>query len=170
MCRTVLAPVKATCWRRGGVPAALTRAVRDAALIGPGRGMPFAVAGQGMGAGADYANMGSAGVTRTAAELALEAMRDGKSVLAVDTCPMRHLRRDIEEEGFHYLDDVRQLFRPDHEARWKLEAMPKYGMVNYPEEMPVFITISKDPNARMGYRPEAGKDADAAIHLQTSIA
>jgi hypothetical protein len=97
-------------------------------------------------------------------------MRDGKSVLAVDTCPMRHLRRDIEEEGFHYLDDVRQLFRPDHEAWWKLEAMPKYGMVNYPEDLPVFITISKDPNARMGCRPEAGKDADAAIHLQTSIA
>jgi hypothetical protein len=49
-------------------------------------------------------------VTLTAAELALQAKADGLKVLALDSCPSRHLKRDVEAAGFHYLDDVRPLF------------------------------------------------------------
>jgi cellulose biosynthesis protein BcsQ len=112
---------------------------------------------------------GGTGVTLTAAELALTAKAEGLSVLAVDTSPWKWLQADIEEAGFYYLDDVRQLFRPAREARWHLNLMPQCAILYHPEILPVFPTTAAAPGARSGYKPEAGKSEDAAFHLREAL-
>jgi hypothetical protein len=111
---------------------------------------------------------GGTGVTLTAAELALEAMQDGLSVVAVDTCGMRHLRRDIEEAGFHYLDDVRQLFRPLSEARWLLGDMPYHALFCYSESNPVYLSLGDDGDRRVATRSRAGQEPNAARRFATA--
>lgn len=78
------------------------------------------------------------GVTVTAAELALQVKRNQWRVLAADMCTDRQLQRDLGMEGFSWLEDVRQLVRPLHEARWRLEAVPRFAFLCYPFEWPRF--------------------------------
>jgi cellulose biosynthesis protein BcsQ len=113
---------------------------------------------------------GGTGVTLTAAEIALQAQADGLRVLAVDCCPSRHLRRDIEMAGFHYLDDVRQLFRPSKEARWRLDPMPHCGLLSYPEAKAHYLAPNPDGGLQLGYRMLAGSDIQADYHLYGALA
>jgi cellulose biosynthesis protein BcsQ len=113
---------------------------------------------------------GGTGVTLTAAELALQAKADGLRVLAVDCCPSRHLKRDIELAGFHYLDDVRQLFRPSKEARWKRDPMPHCGLLCYPEAKAHYLAPNPDGGLQMGYSMLAGTDLQADYHLYGALA
>jgi cellulose biosynthesis protein BcsQ len=113
---------------------------------------------------------GGTGVTLTAAELALEAKAEGKRVLAIDTCPLRHLKRDIEDAGFHYLDDVRQLFRPAKEARWKLDPMPRFALLCYPEAASHYLSLDSEGKARMGYAVTAGEEFSAEYNLYGALA
>lgn len=113
---------------------------------------------------------GGTGVTLTAAELALTAMAEGKRVLAVDTSPWRCLKEDIEEAGFHYLDDVRQLFRPRSEARWFLDPMPRCGILHYPEAAPHYLSLGNDGKPGMGYSVRAAQEEPAAFNLAAAMA
>jgi cellulose biosynthesis protein BcsQ len=113
---------------------------------------------------------GGTGVTLTASELALEAKAEGKRVLAIDTCPSRHLKRDIEGVGFHYLDDVRQLFRPAKDARWKLDPMPRCGLLCYPEAASHYLSLDSEGRARMGYAVTAGEEFSAEYNLYGALA
>ena len=113
---------------------------------------------------------GGTGVTLTAAELALTAMAEGKRVLAVDTSPWRCLKEDIEEAGFHYLEDVRQLFRPLKEARWQLSDMPRYGILHYPKSQPDYVTQLPDGKCQMAFREKAGREPDALFNLWRNVA
>lgn len=113
---------------------------------------------------------GGTGVTLTAAELALQAKTDGLRVLAVDSCPSRQLRRDIEMAGFHYLDDVRQLFRPSKEARWRLDPMPHCGLLCYPEPRAHYLAPNPDGGMQLNYSMTAGDDLNADYHLYGALA
>jgi cellulose biosynthesis protein BcsQ len=112
---------------------------------------------------------GGTGVTLTAAELALTAMAKGQRVLAVDTSPWRCLKEDIEEAGFHYLDDVRQLFRPRGEARWFLDPMPRCAILHYPEAAPHYLSQGEDGRRAMGYSLRAGQEARAELNLAAAL-
>jgi cellulose biosynthesis protein BcsQ len=114
--------------------------------------------------------VGGTGVTLTAAELALQAKANGLRVLAVDCCPSRHLKRDIEAADFHYLDDVRQLFRPSKEARWKFDPMPQCGLLCYPEAKAHYLAPNPDGGLQMGYSLLAGTDIQADYHLYGALA
>lgn len=113
---------------------------------------------------------GGTGVTLTAAEMALTAMAEGQSVLVVDTSPYACLKDDLDEAGFHYLDDVRQLFRPLKEARWQLSAMPRYGILHYPESQPDYVAISAGGGCEMVFRERAGREPDALFNLWRNVA
>jgi Cellulose biosynthesis protein BcsQ len=113
---------------------------------------------------------GGTGVTLTAAELALQAKAHGLRVLAVDSCPSRHFRRDIEMAGFHYLDDVRQLFRPSKEARWKLDPMPHCGLLSYPGGQTQYLAANSDGRLESSYNMLAGEDDRADYHLYGALA
>jgi cellulose biosynthesis protein BcsQ len=113
---------------------------------------------------------GGTGVTLTGAELALTAMAEGKRVLAIDTSPWRCLKDDIEEAGFHYLDDVRQLFRPRSEARWFLDPMPRCGILYYPEAAPHYLSLGEDGKPSMGYSVRAAQEARAEFNLAAALA
>jgi cellulose biosynthesis protein BcsQ len=113
---------------------------------------------------------GGTGVTLTASELALEAKAEGKRVLAIDTCPSRALKRDIEEAGFHYLEDVRQLFRPAKEARWRLDPMPRCALLCYPEAASHYLSLDSEGRARMGYAVTAGEEFSAEYNLYGALA
>ena len=113
---------------------------------------------------------GGTGVTLTAAELALQAQADGLSVLAVDCCPSRHLRRDIEMAGFHYLDDVRQLFRPSKEARWKRYPMPHCGLLCYPDTNTQYLAANPEGGLQLSYSESLGEYSRAEHHLYGALA
>jgi cellulose biosynthesis protein BcsQ len=113
---------------------------------------------------------GGTGVTLTAAELALQAQADGLRVLAVDCCPSRHLRRDIEMAGFHYLDDVRQLFRPNKEARWKRDPMPHCGLLCYPDTGTQYLAANPDGRLQLNYTESPGEHPQAEYHLYGALA
>ena len=113
---------------------------------------------------------GGSGVTLTAAELALQAQADGLSVLAVDCCPSRHLRRDIEMAGFHYLDDVRQLFRPSKEARWKRDPMPHCGLLCYPDTNTQYLAANPEGGLQLSYSESLGEYSRAEHHLYGALA
>jgi cellulose biosynthesis protein BcsQ len=113
---------------------------------------------------------GGTGVTLTAAELVLQAQAQGQRVLAVDTSPSRCLKRDIERAGFHYLDDVRQLFRPLQEARWALDPMPSYGILHYPEVRALYLAAAGEGMRQVGYSVAAGQEERADHHLRSAIA
>jgi cellulose biosynthesis protein BcsQ len=113
---------------------------------------------------------GGTGVTLTAAELALTAMAEGKRVLAVDTSPWRCLKEDIEDAGFHYLDDVRQLFRSRSEARWFLDPMPRCGILCYTEAAPHYLSLSEDGKPSIGYSVRAAQEARAECNLAAALA
>lgn len=112
---------------------------------------------------------GGTGVTLTAAELALTAMAKGKRVLAIDTSPWRCLKEDIEEAGFHYLDDVRQLFRSRSEARWFLDPMPRCGILHYPEASPHYLSLDEYGKPGMGYSVRAAQEGRAAFNLVAAM-
>jgi cellulose biosynthesis protein BcsQ len=105
---------------------------------------------------------GGTGVTLTAAELAMSAVANGLRVAAVDTSPWRFLKEDIGDAGFHYLDDVRQLFKPVSGERWLLPQMPLRALFCYPESQPFYL--SRDDNGRLinAVREPVGEGADAA--------
>jgi cellulose biosynthesis protein BcsQ len=113
---------------------------------------------------------GGTGVTLTAAELVLQAQAQGQRVLAVDTSPSRCLKRDIKRAGFHYLDDVRQLFRPHQEARWALDPMPCCGILHYPEARSHYSAAAGEGLLQMGYSAVAGEEQRADHHLRSAIA
>jgi cellulose biosynthesis protein BcsQ len=113
---------------------------------------------------------GGTGVTLTAAELALQAKADGLRVLAIDSCPSGHLRRDIEAAGFHYLDDVRQLFRPSKEARWKLDPMPQCGLLCYPEAKVHYLALNPDGGLQLSHSTSPGEYPQADYHLYGALA
>lgn len=113
---------------------------------------------------------GGTGVTLTAAELALQAQADGLRVLAVDCCPSRHFRRDIEMAGFHYLDDVRQLFRPSKEARWKLDPMPHCGLLCYPDTNTQYLAANPEGGLQLNYSESPGEHPQAEHHLYGALA
>jgi cellulose biosynthesis protein BcsQ len=112
---------------------------------------------------------GGTGVTLTAAEMALTAMGQGKRVLAVDTSPQRGLKNDIEEAGFHYIEDVRQLFRSRSEARWALDPMPRSAILYYPEAVEHYLSQSINGSLSMGYSSIAAKEARADYHLMRAL-
>ncbi len=112
---------------------------------------------------------GGTGVTLTAAELALSAMAAGQRVLAVDTSPWRSLKEDIEEAGFHYLDDVRQLFRSLGESRWVCNPPPRGGILYYPEATPHYLSLDEDGGLSMGYAMRAGDDPRAEFNLAAAL-
>jgi cellulose biosynthesis protein BcsQ len=112
---------------------------------------------------------GGTGVTLTAAELALQAQANGLSVLAVDCCPSRHLRRDVENAGFHYLDDVRQLFRPSKEARWKRDPMPHCGLLCYPDVNTQYLAANPEGGLQLSYSTSPGEDDRADYHLYGAL-
>jgi cellulose biosynthesis protein BcsQ len=112
---------------------------------------------------------GGTGVTLTAAELALAAMAEGKRVLAVDTSPWRCLKEDIEEAGFHYLDDVRQLFLSLGESRWVCNPMPRCGILYYPETTPHYLSLGEDGMLSMGYAVRAAQDGRAEFNLAAAL-
>lgn len=113
---------------------------------------------------------GGTGVTLTAAELALQAKTDGLRVLAVDSCPSRQLRRDIEMAGFHYLDDVRQLFHPAKEARWKLDPMPHCGLLSYPHGQTQYLAANPEGGLQLNYNTSPGEYPQAEYHLYGALA
>jgi cellulose biosynthesis protein BcsQ len=113
---------------------------------------------------------GVTGVTLTAAELVLTAMAEGRRVLAVDTSPWRCLKEDIEEAGFHYLDDVRQLFRSRSEARWFLDPMPRCGIFYYPEAAPHYLSLDENGRISMGYSVRAAQEGRAEFNLAVGLA
>ena len=113
---------------------------------------------------------GGTGVTLTAAELAVQAQADGLSVLAVDCCPSRHFRRDIEMAGFHYLDDVRQLFRPSKEARWKRDPMPHCGLLCYPDTNTQYLAANPEGGLQLNYSESPGECSQAEHHLYGALA
>jgi cellulose biosynthesis protein BcsQ len=105
---------------------------------------------------------GGTGVTLTAAELALTAAAKGKRVAAVDTSPWRCLKDDIEDAGFHYLDDVRQLFKPLAGERWMVHPMPLKALFCYPESQPFYLAHGQDGQLVYALRKRVGEGDKAA--------
>lgn len=109
-------------------------------------------------------------VTLTAAEIALTAMAEGQSVLAIDTSPYRCLERDIGGAGFQYLEEVRRLFRPFKEGRWQLPALPRHAILHHPESQPDFIAMSAHGGCEVAFQEKAGRATDAQFNLWSNIA
>ena len=116
---------------------------------------------------------GGVGVTTRAIELAANAAEGGQRVLAIDTTQTKQMATLLQQNGFHYLDDVRQLFKPLEQARWQLERMPKFGLLCLPEARQWYRSSERDDEGAMAFCTEivdSNNAADAHKNLIASLA
>lgn len=115
---------------------------------------------------------GEVGVTTRAIELAAKAADEGQRVLAVDTTQTKQTATLLQHKGFHFLDDVRQLFKPLEQARWQLERMPMMGLLCLPEAKSWYRSSLRDAEGAMVFCEDIVGEGDPAAHenLKASLA
>lgn len=107
---------------------------------------------------------GGVGVTSRAIDLATKTVEEGQRVLVVDTTQTKQMATLMQQHGFHFLDDVRQLFKPLEQARWRMERMPQLGLLCLPEARPWFRSSVGNDEGAMVFCNEIVQKNNATAH------